>query len=127
RAGGPARVRPPPRRCAQRQIQRWTGKESAPLREPVAAWLAQQWDGKLNYQAMIEALNESVREALREDPDRVFDAFIDPLRTRTPSGGKQDAAEACTILDQLIKVVGKPDCENDPVPGSLVAPLTARF
>ena len=41
---------------------------------------------------MIGALHRSVRESLREDPDRVFDAFIDPLRNRTPAGGKIDAA-----------------------------------
>lgn len=116
------------RRFAQRQIQRWTAKEAAHLREPIAAWLAQQWaGGKLTLEAMIDSLNGAVREVLREDPDRVFDAFIDPLRTRTPSSSKLDAAGACGVLDQLIKVVGKPDCENDPAPGSLHAPLTARY
>lgn len=57
----------------------------------------------------------------------MFDAFIDPLRTRTPSGGRMDAASACSVLDQLIKLVGKPDCENDPLLGSLHAAMSARF
>jgi serine/threonine protein kinase len=116
------------RRFAQRQIQRWTAKESAHLREPIANWLAQQWeDRKLSLDSMIDALNGSVRAVLREDPDRVFDAFIDPLRTRTPASGKIDAASACTVLDQLLKVVGRPDCENDPMPGSLYATLSTEF
>ncbi|HSQ58200.1 MAG TPA: tubulin-like doman-containing protein [Gemmata sp.] len=116
------------RRFAQRQIQRWTAKEAAHLREPIAAWLAQQWDDRgLGFEAMVEALQGAVREVLREDPDRVFDAFIDPLRTRTPSSGRLDAAGACTVLDQLIKVVGKPDSENDPQPGSLHTPLNAKY
>jgi serine/threonine protein kinase len=115
------------RRFAQRQVQRWTAKEAAHLRESIAAWLAPQWDDRrLGIEAVVGELNGAVRDALREDPDRVFDAFIDPLRTRTPSSAKVDAAGACAVLDSLIKVVGKPDCEND-VPGSLVAPLTARF
>ncbi len=116
------------RRFAQRQIQRWTAKESAHLRESIASWLAQQWeDRKLTLDALVEALNGSVQAVLREDPDRVFDAFIDPLRTRTPAGSKVDAASACTVLDQLIKVVGKPDCENDPLPGSLYPTLKAEY
>jgi eukaryotic-like serine/threonine-protein kinase len=116
------------RRFAQRQIQRWTGKEAAHLREPIAGWLAQQWDERnLALERMIESLQGSVRDALREEPDKVFDAFIDPLRTRTPSSGKLDASSACTVLDQLLKVVGKPDCENDPMPGSLHETLTSKY
>jgi serine/threonine protein kinase len=116
------------RRFAQRQIQRWTAKEAAHLREPIVAWLAQQWsERRLTTQDVIGAFHAAVRESLREDPERVFDAFIDPLRARTPSGGKIDAASACTVLDQLIKVVGKPDCENDPMPGSLQDTLNAKY
>jgi serine/threonine protein kinase len=116
------------RRFAQRQVQRWTAKEAAHLREPISNWLAQQWtDRKLNLETMVESLHGAVRNVLREDPDRVFDAFIDPLRTRTPSGGKVDAASACTVLDQLLKVVGKPESENDPSHGSLHASLVAEY
>ncbi len=57
----------------------------------------------------------------------MFDAFIDPLRTRTPSGGRMDAASACSVLDQLIKLVGKPDAENDPLLGSLHTAMSAKF
>ncbi len=116
------------RRFAQRQIQRWTAKEATHLREPIAAWLTQQWEErKLSLDTMVETLTTAVRDALREDPERVFDAFVDPLRTRTPSSAKIDAAGTCAVLDQLIKVVGKPDCENDPAQGSLHAPLTVRY
>jgi hypothetical protein len=116
------------RRFAQRQIQRWTGKDSAHLREPIGAWLAQQWtERQLDSEGLIEILQESVRDALREEPEKVFDAFIDPLRSRTPSSGKVDAAGACGVLDQLLKVVGRPDCENDPLLGSLHETLTVRY
>jgi len=98
------------------------------LRESISDWLTQQWcERRLSNQDVIGTLHGSVRESLREDPDRVFDAFIDPLRARTPASGKIDAASACTVLDQLIKVVGKPICENDPAPGSLHETLTARY
>jgi hypothetical protein len=38
-----------------------------------------------------------------------------------------DATSACNVLDQLIKLVGKPDCENDPTPGSLHTAMSNRF
>ncbi|MDY3553559.1 tubulin-like doman-containing protein [Gemmata sp. JC717] len=116
------------RRLAQRQLQRWTGKDAAHLREHIAAWLGQQWaDRNLAFDAVVEALQGAARAALREDPEKVFDAFIDPLRTRTPSGGRMDATSACAVLDQLIKLVGKPDIENDPQTGTLHAAMSRKF
>lgn len=116
------------RRFAQRQLQRWTGKDATHLREHIAAWLGQQWaDRNLAFDAVVEVLQGAARAVLREDPDKVFDAFIDPLRTRTPSGGRMDATSACTVLDQLIKLVGKPDVENDPQTGSLHAAMSQKF
>ncbi|HEY1190092.1 MAG TPA: tubulin-like doman-containing protein, partial [Gemmata sp.] len=116
------------RRFAQRQLQHWTGKDATHLREHIAGWLDQQWgDRRLSFEAVVGALQGAARAALREDPERVFDAFIDPLRTRTPAGGRLDAVSACSVLDQLIKLVGKPDSENDPQLGSLHAAMSLKF
>src|SRR5207253_239962 len=42
------------RRFAQRLLQRWTAKEALHLREPIAAWLSQQWaERKLGFEAMV--------------------------------------------------------------------------
>ena len=115
------------RRFAQRQIQRWTGKDAVHLREHIAEWMTRQWaERKLSFEAMVEALGAAARGALREEPERVFDAFVDPLCTRTPSGGRLDAASACAVLDQLLKLVGKPECEHAS-DGSLIAALNAKF
>lgn len=116
------------RRFAQRMIQRWTTKDAAHLHEPIAAWLAQQWNERqLGFEQVVEGFQKAVQHALREDPDRVFDAFIDPLRTRTPSGGKLDAAAICTVLDQLIKVVGKPVSGDEVASGSLYPVLSTHY
>lgn len=116
------------RRFAQRLLQRWTAKEAAHLQEPIAAWLEQQWvERKLGFEQLVEVFQTAVRTSLREDPDRVFDAFTDPLRTRTPSGARLDAASACAVLDQLLKVVGKPPCEDAATSGSLQPVLQARY
>jgi hypothetical protein len=116
------------RRFAQRQLQRWNVKDAGHLREHITEWLRQQWiERKLSFEAVVEGLTNAAKTALREDPERVFDAFVDPLRTRTPSGGRLDAASACTVLEQLIKLVGKPTCENDPHPSTLSSALNTKF
>ena len=115
-------------RFAQKLLTRWTAKDAAHLQEPIANWLSGQWtDRRLSFDPMAEGFLGAVQKALREDPDRVFDAFIDPLRTRTPSSGKLDAAAACGVLDQLIKVVGKPPSEEDASFGSLHPVLAAHY
>jgi hypothetical protein len=115
------------RRFAQRQIQRWTGKDADHLREHIAGWLARQWaERKLSFEAVVETFNSSARAALREEPERVFDAFIEPLRARGPNAGKVDATAVCTVLDQILRVVGKPDPANDQEPSRVFVALGAR-
>jgi len=114
-------------RLAQRQLQRWTAKEAVHLREHIAEWLTQQWaERKLSFEAMTDAFTSAATATLREDPERVFDAFIDPLRTRTPSGSRLDAAGACAVLEQLVKLVGKPGNDGQNA-GSLATTFNTRF
>ena len=110
------------RRFAQRQLQRWTGKDAGHLRDHVAGWLGQQWaERKLSFEAVVEiaARRRRTRPLCAKSRRRCSTPSSTRLRTRTPSGGRMDATSACSVLDQLIKLVGKPDCENDPLPGSL--------
>lgn len=115
-------------RFAQRQIQRWTAKDAGHLHEPIATWLAQQWtERQFDLDTMADNFRQAARDALREDPDKVLEAIVHPLRTSTPSGGKFDAVAACTVLDELLKLVGKPDAEDGATPpGPIAAALTAR-
>lgn len=116
------------RRFAQRLIQRWTAKDASQLRDPIKTWLDSQWaERKLAFDQVAEGFEEAAHAALREDPERVFDAFVDPLRTRTPSSSKLDAQGVCQVLEQLIRVVGKPDARDDETRGTLHAAFTARF
>jgi hypothetical protein len=116
------------RRFAQRLIQRWTAKETGLLKEPIAEWLGHQWgERKLSLEQMIEGFEAAAHAALREDPEKVFDALIDPLRTRTPSGSRLDANAVCTVLEQLLRVVGRPDADASEVPAALPAALAARL
>ncbi len=112
---------------AQRQIQRWTARDAAHLRDSVSEWLNLKWtEHRLSFEATAEILNLAAGEALREEPDRVFDALIDPLRTRTPSTSRFDAAGACVVLEQLVNLVGKPGTE-DPNCGTVAPAINARL
>ncbi|HEY2909914.1 MAG TPA: tubulin-like doman-containing protein, partial [Gemmataceae bacterium] len=116
------------RRFAQRLMQRWIVKEADSLRQPVADWLNAQWlERKLTFEQIVEEFETAARTQLREEPERVFDAFVDPLRTRTPSGAKLDAGTVCSLLDQLLKLVGKPDITAPDCGGSLNATLETRY
>ena len=115
------------RRFAQRLLQRWISKDATHLREPIAGWLDQQWtERKLAFDQTVEGFTAAARESLREDPDKVFDALIEPLRGRTPSGARFDASAACATLDSIIKVVGKPPCEDAVAAGSVYPVLAAH-
>jgi eukaryotic-like serine/threonine-protein kinase len=115
------------RRFALRLVQQLIAKDSSTLCEPVAAWLDSQWvERKLGFEQVVESFEGSAKAQLREDTDKVFDAFIDPLRTRTPSGAKIDATAICSVFDQLLKLVGKPDSAEPEGIGSLHAALVAR-
>lgn len=116
------------RRYSQRLLQRWIAKDATTLREPVAKWLEAQWiERKLDFEQIVSNLEAAVRSQLREDPERVFDAFIDPMRTRTPSGAKLDASVVCSVLEQLLKLVGRSDPNAPDGTGSLHLVLVERY
>ena len=101
-------------RFAQRLLGRWNTRESAHLAAPVATWMTGQWDRLALAPEVARArLADAVRAQLGEESEAVFEAFVDTLRTRTPGAGKIDAAAAAAVLDQLMKLVGKPAGEDD--------------
>lgn len=100
-------------------LTRWAGKESAHLREPLNAWLDDLWSRKrLDIRSIVDRFHAAAQDALRESPEAVFAAAVDTLRTRTPGVGRLDTSAACVVLDQLIRLVGKPESEHAP-PGTL--------
>ena len=114
------------RSFAQRLIQRWTAKDAAHLREPIQTWLNDQWQKRnLELEVVVGEFEKAIKDALREDPDRVFHAFVDPLRQRTPGAARFDAEAAIAVLEQILNVVGKPEHESDKV-GTLKAVLDRR-
>ena len=108
-------------------LSRWAAKESAHLREPLAEWLADSWARqRLDVATVVGRLRAASTEALRESPEAVFAAVVDTLRTRTPGVGRLDAAAACVVLDQLIRLVGKPEGDAGAAAGDATLEATAN-
>lgn len=113
-------------RFAQRLLQRWTAKEAAHLREPIQHWLDEQWRQRnLDLEVIVDEFNTAVRDSLSEDPEKVFAAFVTPLRQRTGGTGRIDLDIAYEVLEQLVKVVGTPEVDLEK-PASLQLVLAER-
>ncbi len=101
-------------RFARLLLHRWAGKDSVHLKEPIKTWLAEQWAKRsLEVPEVIERLNQTVKDAVREDPEVVFDAILSPLQNRASGVGRVDAQAAVQVLEQILTLVGKPPGEND--------------
>jgi len=112
------------RRFCQQLLKRWTDKETTHLREPITYWLTEQWTRyQLSTESLLDRFQKAVGAGLRESPEAVFDAAIEPLRTRTPGAGRIDAMAAVGVLEQLIKLVGKPDGDGE----STVIPALTQY
>lgn len=114
------------RRFGQRILQRWTAKEASHLRDPIQHWLDDQWRVRsLDLEVVVDTFNQSVKDTLREEPDKVFAAFVSPLRQRVSASGRLDIEAAYEVLEQLVKVVGTPEVDAEQPP-SLQTVLTER-
>ena len=104
------------KRFSVQLLKRWMDKEAAHLREPINWWLTDQWAKyKLEQNAVLARFEKVARDSLREAPEVVFDAAIDTLRTRATGTNKMDAMAGVGVLEQLLKMLGKPEGNIDGV------------
>ncbi|MBA2226906.1 MAG: tubulin-like doman-containing protein [Thermogemmata sp.] len=105
-------------RLARLLLQRWNAQDSATyeaLRPLVAGWLEQQWSHHgLTTEQLVAAFRHDLTLHLGDDPDRYCDALLQSLRTHTPSASKVDAFAVCQVLDQILRLVGKPQVDPQP-------------
>ncbi len=98
------------RRMCQQVLRRWSAKDGGALKEPIRRWLDDQWANyHLDAASVLGRFKKEMEDALRGSPDAAFDAALDGLG---PPGGKVDSTAAVNCLDQLVKMVGKPDAER---------------
>ena len=115
------------KRFALHLLRRWSDRESTHLREPITWWLTDQWAKyRLAPEALLDRLETSVRTGMGESAEVVFDAVVNSLKARTPGSGKLDAMAAVEALDQLVKLVGKPEAEASAAAPSMKAFIEAE-
>ena len=108
------------RRFGIQLLRRWSDKETAHLQEPIQSWLTDQWAKyRLEPKAVLARFDDGVRDSLGEVPETVFDAAIDALRSRGAGPVKMDAVAAVGVLDQLLKMVGKPEGDIEGTPPAI--------
>ncbi|MGL6096252.1 MAG: hypothetical protein ACRC7O_10715, partial [Fimbriiglobus sp.] len=110
------------RRFCQRLLGRWAAKDAAQLKDPIARWLTEQWaKQKLDPGSVAARYDVAITAALGDTPDAVFRQAVASIH---PAAGRIDATATCEVLDQLLRFVGKPGAETDPV-GTLTAVVAA--
>ncbi len=107
-------------RLGERVVQVWSSSETEHLVEPIRTWLDEQWGSqKLNPEQLFGQFHEACQGNLRQEPGQVFDSMLDPWEERNRRAGL-DANEACSMLDKILQIVGKPELEGQaPMIGSL--------
>lgn len=91
-------------------LRRWAAKDGGAFQEPIRRWLDDQWANyHLDAASVLGRFKREMEDALRGSPEAAFDAALDTLG---PPGGKVEGTAAVNCLDQLVKMVGKPDAER---------------
>ncbi len=110
------------KRFAMHLLRRWAEKETTHLCEPITSWLTDQWTKYLLApKDLVLRFDAAVRVGLSENAEVVFDAVVNSLKIRTPGASKLDAMATVDVLDQLVKLVGKPDVEESHSASSMKA------
>ncbi|MCS7023095.1 MAG: protein kinase, partial [Gemmataceae bacterium] len=102
-------------------LRRWYADDPVTREQvcvPVSTWLDQQWhEHRLTTEQLLTAFRNELTNYLRDDPDHYCDTQLQTLRTQTPTASKIDGFAVCQVLDQFLRLVGKPEADPAfPVP-----------
>lgn len=104
-------------------LGRWATKDSAHLREPIEAWLDEQWKQQdFDLEQVLDRFNDAARQVLHDDPEEIFQALLGSLRATVESNDRLSMENVYDVFDQIIRLVGKPTAESS-VLGSLDEPI----
>jgi hypothetical protein len=97
-------------------------KDTAGVSANITAWLDQEWTSRqLQPELLIARLHEACAAVIGQLPDAKFDSLVTPVIDRAKLGSPVDAYTACTVLDDVFDLVGKPMTidQHEPTPGLL--------
>jgi serine/threonine protein kinase len=114
-----------PRRALVHQIahrlclsisQHWVSKEPGPIQEAVAAWAREEWTKRqMQADRLIAQLKAATDGAVSgQTPEALFEAPVQRLVQPPPPAGIPDPAQVRAALDDLEKLVGRPETDRPP-------------
>jgi eukaryotic-like serine/threonine-protein kinase len=109
-------------RLTERLLRIWMSKDMSKISASITAWLDQEWASRqLQPELLIGRLHEACAAAIGQLPDAKFDSLVTPVMDRVKLGSPIDAYAACTVLDDVFDLVGKPMTKDqmEPTPGLL--------
>lgn len=81
------------RLLCRRLVQRWMNKDASALKAGIKEWVAQQWQAlRLASEDLIVRLQEMCERSLRQAPETLFAALVDPLVPSPPPGPPQETS-----------------------------------
>jgi len=105
------------RRLCLRIAQHWASKDAAQLIDAVAGWAKEQWTKRqLGADRLLLCLKAAC-EGVMDDraPEETFEEIVVNLGKNLPPGANPDPARVRAALEEIEKLVGKPDTDKPPL------------
>ena len=111
-------------RLAARTVEQWASKDVAPIRQPVADWLEDQWNqARFDPDALAATLRAAMGESLKNEPEAVIDAEFKHLPLEAAAAGNADLPDIITVIDRILQIVGRPGDAEEFMPGEMARVL----
>jgi serine/threonine protein kinase len=106
---------------------RWTSKDTAPLREPVRSWLAEELNRQeIEPEQMIATLQKACDDTLGQSPESVFTSLVEPLAPKVKRPPDPDLAAVVDALARMEELVGGPQDTGGAAKETLLNEIMAK-
>ncbi|MFQ3594180.1 MAG: tubulin-like doman-containing protein, partial [Gemmataceae bacterium] len=134
------------RRLCVQMMQRWSSKDSKPIREAIRDWVQQRWvEHELAADMFIHRLQSALIKDLGRPADSIFSGLIEPLKPPSMQGDQKrsgiglgfrssvsgtpplDPEALHQVLNQLDALLGSPDDSGPPLEEPPKLPERLRY
>jgi len=96
------------------------------LQDTVTAWVKDQWvKRQLQADHIISCLRAAAEGVVDKEPEEAFEEILEPVTKQTAAGAPLDPVLARKALDEIVKLVGRPDAQAHVRSAALVEGLDA--
>jgi serine/threonine protein kinase len=105
-------VRQVARRLCRAMVERWITKDATPLVEPVGRWVLEQWNREqFGAEALIERLQATCHQKLKQVPETAFAAIAAPITGRGKTS-ELDLSQVDSAMGQFHVLLGRHEEET---------------